>query len=221
MVNILFDCPNADDFKEELSPYFSENSRVTVVALSFYDDYVFDEKSWEKVYGKNVGEGYFEVASALKEFGVDEKNVKYINYFTDSRESATEKIKWANTLYFTGGLPDRMMERIIEMGILPALSCFDGVVFGYSAGAVIQLREYHLYPDGDYKDYGYYEGLSYVDSLLLEVHYEYKSEQDESVRRVLSERTLPVYVTHTMGGGVVVDGDNITVIGRVDLYEKK
>jgi beta-mannanase len=221
MVNILFDCPNADDFKEELSPYFSENSRVTVVALSFYDDYVFDEKSWEKVYGKNVGEGYFEVAIALKEFGVDEKNVKYINYFTDSRESATEKIKWANTLYFTGGLPDRMMERIEEMGILDALKKFDGVVFGYSAGAVIQLREYHLYPDGDYKDYGYYEGLSYVDSLLLEVHYEYKSEQDESVRRVLSERTLPVYVTHTMGGGVVVDGDNITVIGRVDLYENK
>ena len=219
MVNILFDCPNADDFIEDLSPYFNENSRVTVVALSFYDDYVFDSESWERVYGKNVGEGYFEVVGALKKFGIPEESFRYINYFTDSKETATEKIKWANTLYFTGGLPDRMMERIEEMGILDALKKFDGVVFGYSAGAVIQLKEYHLYPDSDYSDYGYYGGLSYVDSLLLEVHYEYKSEQDESVRRVLCERSLPVYVTHTMGGGIVIEGDKITVIGKVDLYK--
>lgn len=218
MVNILFDCPNADDFKEELCEYFSEKSRVAVIALSFYDDFVYDAESWERVYGEGIGEGYFEVIDALSAFGVKKENIRYINYFTDTKESAIEKIKGANVLYFTGGLPDRMMDRIYDLGIDVALRNFDGVVFGYSAGAVIQLKEYHLYPDGDYADFGYYGGLSYVDGIYLEVHYEFKPEQDESIRRALSERGLPVYVTHTRRGGIVVENGKPRIIGKVDLY---
>ena len=219
MVNILFDCPNLDDFKEELREYFSESSRVAVVAFSFYDDYVYDAASWERVYGRGIGNCYFETVDALAAFGVREENVSFINYFTDTRESALEKVKNANVVYFTGGLPDRMMERILEFDLFDALSSFDGVVVGYSAGAVIQLGEYHLYPDGDYNDFGYYEGLGHINDFYLEVHYEFKPEQDESVRRVLAERDLPVYVTHTRGGGVIVDNGEIRIVGRVDLYK--
>ena len=219
MVNILFDCPNLDDFKEELREYFSEDSRVAVVAFSFYDDYVYDAASWEKVYGRGLGNCYFETVDALSVFGVSKENITFINYFTDTHESARDKIKNANVVYFTGGLPDRMMDRIKEFNLLDTLREFDGIAVGYSAGAVIQLAEYHLYPDGDYKDFGYYEGLDYLNSLYLEVHYEFKPEQNESIRRVLAERNLPVYVTHTRRGGVVVDNGRIKIIGKVDVYE--
>lgn len=219
MVNILFDCPNLDDFKEELREYFSEDSRVAVVAFSFYDDYVYDAASWEKVYGRGLGNCYFETVDALSAFGVSKDNITFINYFTDTHESARDKIKNANVVYFTGGLPDRMMDRIKEFNLLDTLREFDGIAVGYSAGAVIQLAEYHLYPDGDYKDFGYYEGLGYMNSLYLEVHYEFKPEQNESIRRVLAERNLPVYVTHTRRGGVVVDNGRIKIIGKVDVYE--
>lgn len=219
MVNILFDCPNLDDFKEELREYFSEDSRVAVVAFSFYDDYVYDAASWEKVYGRGLGNCYFETVDALSAFGVSKENITFINYFTDTHESARDKIKNANVVYFTGGLPDRMMDRIKEFNLLDTLREFDGIAVGYSAGAVIQLAEYHLYPDGDYKDFGYYEGLGYMNSLYLEVHYEFKPEQNESIRRVLAERNLPVYVTHTRRGGVVVDNGRIKIIGKVDVYE--
>ena len=219
MVNILFDCPNLDDFKEELREYFSEDSRVAVVAFSFYDDYVYDAASWEKVYGRGLGNCYFETVDALSAFGVSKENITFINYFTDTHESARDKIKNANVIYFTGGLPDRMMDRIKEFNLLDTLREFDGIAVGYSAGAVIQLAEYHLYPDGDYKDFEYYEGLDYLNSLYLEVHYEFKPEQNESIRRVLAERNLPVYVTHTRRGGVVVDNGRIKIIGKVDVYE--
>lgn len=219
MVNILFDCPNLDDFKEELREYFSKDSRVAVVAFSFYDDYVYDAASWEKVYGRGLGNCYFETVDALSAFGVSKENITFINYFTDTHESARDKIKNANVVYFTGGLPDRMMDRIKEFNLLDTLREFDGIAVGYSAGAVIQLAEYHLYPDGDYKDFEYYEGLDYLNSLYLEVHYEFKPEQNESIRRVLAERNLPVYVTHTRRGGVVVDNGRIKIIGKVDVYE--
>jgi hypothetical protein len=220
MVNILFDCPNIGDFKDELAPYFSKNTHITVVAFSFYDDYVYDNESWQRVYGEDIGEGYFEVVDEFAVFGVPKENITYINYFTDTKESARKKIEQADVIYFTGGLPDRMMDRIIEFELVDTLKNFDGVVVGYSAGAVIQLKEYHLYPDGDYDDFGYYDGLGYVDSIYLEVHYEYKSEQNESIRRTLNERKLPVYITHTRGGGVIAEDGKIRTVGKVDLYEK-
>ena len=218
MVNILFDCPNIDDFADELSPYFSAEDHVAVLAFSFYDDYVYDDKSWQLVYGKDVGNGYFEVVDAFEKFGVPRENISFINYFTDTKESARQKIENADVIYFTGGLPDRMMDRIKEFELEDTLKAFDGTVIGYSAGAVIQLKEYHLYPDGDYNDYAYYEGLGCIDSLYLEVHYEYKPEQDESIRRCLAERSLPVYVTHNRRGGLVIDAGKIRIIGKVDVY---
>jgi peptidase E len=220
MINILFDCPNTQDFVNELSEYFHAGDKVAVVAFSFYDNYVHDAESWERVFGYG-GNCYFETVDGLAPFGIKPEDISFINYFTDTKESARQKIEAADIIYFTGGLPDRMMDRIREFDLVDTLQAFNGIVFGYSAGAVIQLKEYHLYPDGDYKDYGYYTGLGYLDDLYLEVHYEYKSEQDESIRRVLCERSLPVYITHTRLGGIVIDKNTVKVIGRVDLYEEK
>lgn len=220
MVNILFDCPNTQDFVPELKKYFKKSDKVAVVAFSFYDDYVYDAPSWERLFGEG-GNCYVETVDGLAPFGIMPENISFINYFTDTKETARRKVEDADVIYFTGGLPDRMMDRIKEFELEEALLSHTGVVMGYSAGAVIQLSEYHLYPDGDYNDYGYYEGLPYLDSFLIEVHYEYKPEQDESIRRVLREREKTTYVTHTRGGGIVVEDDgSVKIIGRVDVYDK-
>ena len=220
MINILFDCPNIDDFYDDLKDYFNEKTRVCVVAFSFYDDWVYDAESWERVYGRGVGNCYFETVDSFKPFGVKEENISFVNYFTDTEDSAKEKIKNANVLYFTGGLPDRMMDRIKDFHLENAIMSHDGIVMGYSAGAVIQLKEYHLYPDGDYTDFGYYEGLPILDDFYLEVHYRKLDIQDESVKRCLNERGKTVYVTNDHGGGIVVEKGKIRVIGRVDIYKK-
>ena len=219
MINILFDCPNIDDFYEDLKDYFNEKTRVCVIAFSYYDDYVYDSESWERVYGKNLGNCYFETVDSFKPFGVKEENISFINYFADTKESAKEKIKNANVLYFTGGLPDRMMDRIKDFGLEADILSHEGIVMGYSAGAVIQLNEYHLYPDGDYTDYGYYEGLPMLDGFFLEVHYRGLDVQDKSIKKCLKERNKTVYVTHDHGGGIVVENGKIRIIGRVDIYE--
>ncbi|MBE6616661.1 MAG: peptidase S51 [Ruminococcaceae bacterium] len=218
MVNILFDCPNIDDFYDELKEYFSPGDKVAVVAFSFYDDYVKDEASWETVYGKGVGRCYFETVDSFKPFGIPEDNFSFINYFTDTKESARDKIKNADVIYFTGGLPDRMMDRIEEFDLVDVLMAHKGVVIGYSAGAVIQMREYHLSPDDDYPEFGYYRGIPYVDGFYLEVHYEHKPWQDESIKRVPLERGKPLYVLHTREGGIIVKDGKIKTVGHVDMY---
>ena len=220
MINILFDCPNIDDFYDELKHLFGAHTRVCVIAFSYYDDYVYDAKSWEKVYGKDLGNCYFETVDSFAPFGVKAENISFINYFADTRESALEKIKSADVLYFTGGLPDRMMDRIRDFHLEDAIMQHGGIVMGYSAGAVIQLKEYHLYPDGDYTDFGYYEGLPMLKDFYLEVHYRGLDVQDESVKRCLLERGKPVYVTQDRGGGILIENGKIKLIGRVYLHEK-
>lgn len=219
MINILFDCPNIDDFYDDLKDYFNEKTRVCVIAFSYYDDYVYDAESWEKVFGRDIGNCYFETVDSFKPFGVKEENVVFVNYFTDTKETAKEKIKNADVLYFTGGLPDRMMDRIKDFELEDIIMAHDGIVMGYSAGAVIQLKEYHLYPDGDYTDFGYYEGLPMLDNFYVEVHYRGLDIQDESVKRCLSERGKTVYVTNDKSGGIVVENGNIRIVGKVDVYK--
>ena len=219
MVNILFDCPNIDDFYDELKEYFSPETRVAVVAFSFYDDCVFDAPSWERVFGKGIGRMFFETVDSFRPFGVREENITFINYFTDTKDSAKQKILDADVVYFTGGLPDRMMDRIREFDLCDTLLAHRGIVMGYSAGAVIQLSEYHLSPDADYPEFGYYKGLPYLSGFDLEVHYEHKSCQDEGIRRALNERGVPIYVLHTHEGGVVVEDGKIRIIGHVDKID--
>ena len=217
MLHILFDCPNIQNFREELKDCFSPSDTVAVVAFSFYDDFVRDADSWNRVYGAPFGKDYLETVNSFSAFGIPRESITFINYFTDTKESAAEKIKRASVVYFTGGLPDRMMDRIREFELEEVLLAHRKTVIGYSAGAVIQLAEYHLSPDADYPAFGYYQGLPYLKGLALEVHYEGKACQEASVRRVLAEKHLPVYILHTACGGLVVKDGQIRRIGRVDL----
>ena len=221
MVNILFDCPNIDDFYEDLKDYFSPKTKVAVVAFSFYDDYVKDGATWEKVYGKGNGRCYCETVDSFRPFGVPEENITFINYFTDTKKTAIQKIEAADVIYFTGGLPDRMMDRIKEFDLCDVLLRHRGIVMGYSAGAVIQLAEYHLSPDDDYPAFGYYTGLPYLDGFSVEVHYENKDCQNAAIRRVLAEHLHPVYVMHTAKGGIIVENGEVRTVGKVDLISPK
>ena len=109
-----------------------------------------------------------------------------------------------------------MMDRIKEFDLYDILMQHDGILMGYSAGAVIQLAEYHLSPDDDYPEFKYYEGLPYLNDFYMEVHYEGTAVQDESIQRVLAERGKTVYATAVRSGAILVDNGtlNCSVMSR-------
>ncbi len=170
------------------------------------------------MYGKH-GKCYGSLVKPFSRYGISEEQIVFLNYFEDDRDDAIVKIESADILYFLGGVPDRMMERIHTLGIADALLAHNGVVMGYSAGALVQLREYHVSPDRDYPTFGYYQGLSYLDEFYLEVHYEGCPEQDAAIQRVLRERGKKVYATTYKSSGIIVDSGRIATIGNVYLFE--
>ncbi len=219
MVNILLEGYDiaASYLKDELSEYIKPEHSVAVVALSFRDNRVKLLEDWNKLYSRENGMYYGGIVGGFTAYGVAEENISFINYFTDTHEAAARKIANADIVYFLGGLPDRMMDRIAEMELYDVLMNHRGIVMGYSAGAVIQLAEYHLSPDDDYPEFSYYEGLPYLKDFYLEVHYENTDVQNEAIARVLSERRKTVYAAAVNAGAIVVDNGKIKLLGDVKV----
>lgn len=221
MINILLEGFDVDApwLYNELKKYIKPSHSVAIVAFSFRDSRVKALSDWNTLYSKDGGKLYNGIVGGFKAYGIAEDNIRFINYFIDTKESAKQKIKEADIVYFLGGLPDRMMERIKEFDLHNILLQHGGIVMGYSAGAVIQLEEYHLSPDEDYSDFGYYEGLPYLDNFYLEVHYEGTAVQNESIKRVLTERGKTVYATVLGSGAIMVDNGSIKLLGDVKIFE--
>lgn len=222
MINILLEGYDidADWLCDELKKYIKPTYSVAVVAFSFRDNRVRSIADWNSLYSKESGKYYSGITGGFAAYGIPESNITFVNYFEDTKETAAKKIAKADIIYFTGGLPDRMMDRIKEFDLYDILMDHDGIFMGYSAGAVIQLSEYHLSPDDDYHEFQYYKGLPYLNDFYLEVHYEGTEAQDDSIRRVIIERGKPVYATVSGAGAILVDNGSMKLIGNVKVFDK-
>ena len=223
MINILLEGFDIDApwLYGELKNYIKPNHSVAVVAYSFRDNRVKSLSDWDALYGKVNGKYYDGIVGGFTAYGIQADKITFINYFTDTKETAAQKIKAADIIYFLGGLPDRMMDRIKEFDLYDVLMQHDGILMGYSAGAVIQLAEYHLSPDDDYPEFKYYEGLPYLSDFYMEVHYEGAKMQDESIQRVLAERGKTVYATAFRSGAILVDNGSIKLLGNVKVFDNQ
>ena len=222
MINVLLEGYNIEApwLYDELKKYIRPDYKVAVVAFSFWDSRVKSLDDWNALYGRNDGKFYSGIVSGFAAYGVSEDNIQFVNYFTDTQDTAKRKIENADIVYFLGGLPDRMMERIIEFDLQDVLMKHKGVIMGYSAGAVIQLAEYHLSPDDDYPEFKYYKGLPYLKDFYLEVHYEETFVQKTAIQKVLEERRKTVYATSLGKGALIVDNGNINLIGDVKEFNE-
>lgn len=220
MVNVLLESYNLTDpfLYDALKPHIKPHHRVAIVAFSFLPSQATTLEQWLTMYGREEGMFYHWLVDPLMEFGIPEENITVVNYFADSKELAREKVENADILYFTGGLPDAMMDRLAEFELLDVLQSFDGLVLGCSAGAMIQLQEYHITPDWDYPEFGYYNGLPWLQDFYVEVHYEGTDLQKECIHRVLRERGKPVYATFHDRGALMIENGKIARLGETELF---
>ena len=218
MINILhcrYDI-DADWLQPALRRYLRPDMRVLVAAFAFRDSRVCCAADWEGLYAPG-GKYYGGIVSAFSAYGIGEDRIEFLNYYADTPETARAKAEQADILYFPGGLPDRMHERLMEFDLVGVMKRHEGIVMGYSAGALIQLSEYHISPDKDYPAFGYYRGLGYLDGFYAEVHYEGTEIQHQAIRRVLMERKKPVYGL-TDDSAVIISEGKTEFIGPVKVF---
>lgn len=223
MINILLENYKINEkwIYDELKQYIKSEYSVAVIAFSFRDSIVKSASDWNTLYSSEQGKYYKGIVDGFISYGISEDNIKFVNFFTDTKESAAKKILSADIIYFLGGLPDRMMNRIIEFDLYDTLMNFNGIIMGYSAGAVIQFQEYHLTPDNDYSEFAYYSGLPYLKDFCIEIHYEDTEIQNQSIRKVNFERNKTLYAIAHDSGAIIVDNGMIRLIGNVKTFNSQ
>lgn len=220
MVHILLDILDfsSDFLSAELRHYIRPENKVVILAFSYRDSAVHCLKDWNTLYGKDGGMYYDAMVTPFLHYGIPESNIRIINYYTDTPSQVAELLRQADIVYFPGGLPDRMLERIDAFDLRNTLLSFQGIMMGYSAGAVLQLQEYHLSPDSDYPEFSYYSGLPLLKDFYLEVHYEGTDVQNQAIQRVLNERRKIVYATVTDRSAILIDGSETKLLGDVRVF---
>ncbi len=220
MTNVLLNIYEfqADWAKPVLSDLLKPEHRVTILTMSHGDE-IPDKKTWEKLYlpGREI---YNVLTGAYGAYGIPKENIQFVSWYHDTPETALMKIGEADVLFLTGGLPDVFYSRLEEWGLVEPIRHFPGIVMGCSAGAMMQMTEYHITPDEDYDTYGYYPGLGLLEGFEPEVHYAASEVQKESIDRYLRERGKPVYAMTNQGGLVVRDGE-ITPMGEVYRFPQE
>lgn len=213
MVNILMSNMSLDKkwCRIELRDYIKPNSRVTVMGFQFYDEELRSAQHWSEFYDKTTGAFYEYIIEPFAFFGVGAKSVKWINYFTDTPQSALRKIKSSDVLVLTDGIAPRMIEIIEELKLTEALKSYKGVIIGYGAGAVIQLSDYQLEPNR-FRDFSYLKGLGLVDSIGIEINFESCDFENMSIRKFVEQKKKPLYAI-TDDGAVIVDNGKIITLG--------
>ncbi|TNF08677.1 MAG: peptidase S51 [Bacillota bacterium] len=205
---------------EHAKHWIRPTDKVVILALSFFEAYLNKEEDYHAYYGKG-GEYYLKMIESFAPYGITEDQVTWINYFKDDKKSALNKIEKADIIYFPGGAPDQMMKRIHAFGLKEALENTDKLYIGSSAGAMIQMQDYHMSPDPDYPHFSYENGLNLCKGFSIEVHYRRRKKQKSALRKVFRAYRHPIYVIPD-DGALMVDHHGIKCIGSAyQMYDRK
>lgn len=221
MINILLSGYNFGEEwgKDTIKKYISSEYKIVVIPFAFSEAWINNSNEWDKAYSREYGKYYRELIKPFGELGVSEDNITWINFFKNKKEDMKKAIEESDVVFFTGWLPDRAVKRVLEKGLLEHVSKAK-IVMGASAGALMQLKDYHISPDEDYDEFMYEKGLGLIkDSFYIEVHYGETEVQDSCIQEVLKEKTDRVYAIKEQGG-IILDDGKIILLGEVTTYKK-
>jgi len=202
--------------EKDLKKYIKKGGKVAVVAFSFRESEIATKEDWDRYYGVN---GTFSAAieKSFGHYGIGAKDVEYVNYFRDTPSSAKNKVQNADILYFPGGAADKIMTRVIELGLYGVIENHRGIVIGFGAGAQVQLANYRVMSGGKML---YSLGFRFADGFDVETDYKSDETQNYYISRAVSERGLPVYAIGEEGAVIVEDGV-MNLVGDVRCFQKR
>lgn len=200
-----------------LKKVYRPTDRVCILAFSFYDD-TKNAQDWDRQFGAGRGIWYRANTDPFLKFGLKKDQIVWVNFFEDSPEVMKNKILNSSILVLPGGAPDLMMKRIKEKKLTAILKNYQQTIVGFSAGAMIQLKRYHITPDEDYPDYGWYSGLGYLDDFDIEVHYQGSSHQKRHIEKAMDDSGLEVIAIYEKGGMICEPKGKRSYFGQIDFF---
>lgn len=216
--HVLMNIPSIDEdwCYSYLCKEIKKESRICMLAFSFFDN-IKNAQDWEESYGEH-GMWTPSYTRIWERYNITKEQITWVNYFQDSYQEMVSKIVNSDILFLPGGAPDLMMNRIKDFHLEEIIAQYQGIMIGCSAGAMIQLKHYHITPDVDYDHFSYEEGLPCLDNFEIEVHYTESEVQLDTIQKVQKETKKRLYAMYDNGGLLVKEGV-LTTFGNVKEYK--
>lgn len=202
------------------SDFIKHDHKLCVIPFAYHESWIKNNLEWENAYHPMNGKHYDEIIKPFMKFGLKEENIVFINNYSDEILEMKQKINSSDILLFTGGYPDRIMNRLRTYDLVDTVQNFSGMVMGWSAGAMILCEDYFISPDEDYLEYTLGKGLAFGKDFAIEVHYKAHEAQDYSINRFHKEFNKDVYTTQP-NSAIIIYQNHLKLIGNAKLASKK
>lgn len=198
MINILL---STYDFNNEncfpvVKQFLKPNMKVVILPFS-HDDIFYDREDYfDELYDYEFGKDFNILANVFRDYGIGKENIYVLNPFRDTIDFMKMKIQQADVCFAVGGNPITFMQIVKALGLLKVLKNFNGIFIGASAGAMIQVEEFIIYPT-PYEDYefGFYKGLGYIKGKDVIVHWNKEKYQFVACYKSMFDRLiLPMFL---------------------------
>lgn len=185
MINILLSTFDKSLYNK-LNKYIKPNMRICVIPFSYDLDWLGNVEQFQNHFGYDNGKHRLDIVDKFRDYGIQKEDVYVANRFTDSIELMKSMINKSDIIFLTGGDPCIFMDLLRKYDLVDTIQQFNGIVIGKSAGAMIQLDEYYLYPceHERIEYYMFFKGLGLVKDLQMIVHWEGTKEQREALSRL-------------------------------------
>jgi peptidase E len=203
-------------FVPHVKPHICSDDKVLIINFSFFNKYLPNQTAYHQYYAKH-GEYDLKMVQSFQPYGIKEDQIEWLDYYLDNEQTAKEKIKKANILYFPGGAPDQMMMRIKQFNIKSSIESHQGLLIGSSAGAMIQFKNFHISPDHDYSRFSIQEGLNLIDDFIIEVHFRRRKKQKQAMRKMHQKTKKEIYILPD-DGMLIYDNNKIECIHTAKKY---
>lgn len=207
-----------DVISDKMKSLIKEKSKIVIIPWSFA----------KELESKNIKEFFdekkeFDYLKPLLELGVKRENIVILDCYNHSKEYMVNAINHSDVIILTGGNPEMLYKKVLELGILKTLQEYKKIIIGSSAGAELQLKRYFITKKNNYyKKFGWYEGFGIIDNdFYFDVHSINKGRYLPSLKeksKLLKKKIYCLFDT-----GIIIcnrNTKNIECYGKVIVFDE-
>lgn len=156
------------------------------------------------------------VSTIRNSFSKIKKNIKFdVLSEKNTKNERIEKISDSGLIFFTGGFPEVLIDKLYGGEILNLLKSYKGILVGYSAGALAFSDLCFVSRDEDYQRSKIIKGLGIV-NFTTSVHYEDKDDNEIS----FFSRYRKIYAIPN-NSAIIVKDKEISFFGDILLFDER
>lgn len=202
--------------KDTLSKLITKDTKLVVIPWGFPVELEsMDVKDF-------FNDKYNKYIEPLIELGLDNKNVKVLDCYKDSKEEMINSIENSSVLILPGGNPEMFYNKVKQKGILECLINYNKTIIGVSAGAELQLKKYFITKKNNYyKKFAWYEGFGIIDNdFYFDVHSTNKGKYLSSLKSKSTQINKNIYCLFE-SGVIIYDRETkkINTYGKVVIFD--